>query len=72
MSNRSLVELNHDFCPLSDDAKLLAWAKAMQSYMRGADVRELPRGVVRKHYRHHSDPDPMVGRTTPDAIRLVA
>jgi hypothetical protein len=51
MSNRSLVELNHDYCPPHDDTKLLAWAKAMQSYMRNADVRELPPGVVRKHYR---------------------
>jgi len=70
MSNRSLVELNHDFCPPRDDASLLKWAKAMASYMRSADVRELPHGVVRKHYRHHSDPDPMSGRTTPDRVQV--
>lgn len=58
MSNRSLVELNHDYCP-SDDAECLALGQALQAYMRAADPDELPVGVVRKHYRHHSEPCPI-------------
>lgn len=56
MSNRSLLEFNHDYCP-ANDAECLALGKAMQSYMRAADGRELPPGVRRYDYRHHSDPD---------------
>lgn len=59
MSNRSLVELDHDYCLPDDDAKLLAWARAMRTYMRAADPDQLPDGVVRKHYRHNSDPCPI-------------
>lgn len=68
MSNRTLIELNHDYCP-RDEAEALALGLALQRYMRGADTAELPLGVLRKHYRHHSDPDPMAGRTTPGSVR---
>jgi hypothetical protein len=68
MSNRSLIEFNHDHCPRNDE-ECLSLGKALRSYMRGADTSELPPGVVRKHYRHHSDPDPMAGRETPDRVR---
>lgn len=71
MSNRSLIEINHDYCP-RDDAACLELGRALQAYMRAADVRELPAGVVRKHYRHHSEPDPMKGKITPDGVRLTA
>jgi hypothetical protein len=56
VSNRSVLEFNHDHCP-TNDAECLALGRAMQAYMRGADVRELPPGVRRYDYRHHSDPD---------------
>lgn len=60
MSNRSLVELNHDYCPpYGDDAALLRWARSMAAYMGSADPDDLPAGVTRKHYRHHSEPCPM-------------
>ena len=59
MSNRTLVELNHDYCPR--DAELEAWAKQMQVFMRSGDKDELPRGVTWKHSRHHSEPDPTAG-----------
>ncbi len=60
MSNRTLVELNHDYCPsYNDEVALLKWAKAMVLYMHGADPEQLPRGVMFKHYRHHSDPCPL-------------
>lgn len=59
MSSRTLVELNHDYCPRGA-GELIRWAKAMQAYMRAADPKELPPGVTFKHYRHHSEPDPML------------
>lgn len=57
MSNRTLIELNHDFCP--NDAILLEWAKSMQTYMRSGDPADLPEGVTFKHMRHHSQPCPL-------------
>jgi hypothetical protein len=63
MRNRTLVELNHDYCP--GDLRLLEWAIAMQSYMRSADPRELPKGVTFKHMRHHSEPCPLEKGKTP-------
>lgn len=71
MSNRSLIEFNHDHCP-RDDAACLALGRALQSYMRAADTRELPAGVTRKHYRHHSSPDPLAGRETPANVKGAA
>jgi hypothetical protein len=58
MSNRSLLEFNHDHCPRNDD-DCLKLGRALRDYMRAADTRELPCGVIRKHYRHHSDPCPV-------------
>ncbi len=58
MSNRTVVELNHDFCPTDD--QLLNWANKMRSYMHSGDKKELPNGVTFDHIRHHSDPDPML------------
>lgn len=55
MSYRTLVELNHDYCPT--EAKLLEWAKAMVAYMRSGFPAELPKGVTWKDMRHHSDPE---------------
>ena len=55
MSYRTLVELNHDYCPT--DEKLLEWAKAMVLYMRSGDQKLLPKGVTWKDMRHHSDPE---------------
>lgn len=60
MSNRTLVELNHDFCPHGLET-MCKWALAMAMYMRAGDKNELPPGVTFKHMRHHSDPDPMAG-----------
>lgn len=60
MSNRSLVELNHDFCPNPrDEAAVVRWAMGLIHYMGSADPDDLPRGVTRKHYRHHSEPCPI-------------
>ncbi len=66
MSNRTLVELKHDFCPnYQNDEAMLNWAHAMASYMRGGEKRWLPPGVTFKHRRHHSEPDPMSGHGDP-------
>lgn len=65
MSNRTLVELNHDYCRSGDDVSLLAWARQMHDYMRSGRKAELPPGVTFKHMRHHSDPDPMAGKGDP-------
>ena len=61
MSNRTLVELNHDYCPRDTDEDLIKWAKAMRLYMGSGRKEHLPRGVTFKQTRHHSDPDPMQG-----------
>lgn len=60
MSYRTLVGLNHDYCPT--DEKLLEWAKAMVLYMRSGDQTALPSGVTWKDMRHHSDPELLVKR----------
>jgi hypothetical protein len=63
VSNRTLVELNHDMGPLyGDKERLLAWATKMAAYVRTGDKRLLPPGVTFKHIRHHSEADPMEGR----------
>lgn len=66
MSYRTLVELNHDYCPsLLDDAAVLKWGRQMAMYMAAAHKDDLPRGVTFKHLRHHSEPDPMKGNGDP-------
>lgn len=67
MSNRSLLEFNHDYCP-RNDAECLRLGRALRAYMRSAQTEDLPSGVDRKHYRHHSSPDPMEGRETPHRV----
>jgi hypothetical protein len=62
MSNRSLVEINHDYPLARDDAETLRWANQILRYIGSGDPRDLPQGMTLKHYRHHSDPDPMEGR----------
>lgn len=64
MSNRTLIEINHDYCPSSDKAEA-ALGEALANYMRCADKILLPPGVTFKHIRHHSEPDPMDGHGDP-------
>lgn len=60
MSNRTLVELNHDFCPNPNgDKQMLLWAIAMVNYMHSGDKSCLPAGVEFKNMRHHSEPCPL-------------
>lgn len=71
MSNRTLVELNHDFCPGRSTQALAEWGAKMAAYMRAADRTELPYGVTFKHIRHHSDPDPATRLAFADAAEVV-
>lgn len=60
MSNRTLVELNHDFPPSRESyVRKQEWVEAMTDYMTSGDRHYLPEGVTFKHSRHHSEPDPM-------------
>lgn len=59
MSNRTIVELNHDYCPRDDARELIKWALQMRYYMGNAEPAYLPNGVTFFHYRHHSEPCPL-------------
>jgi hypothetical protein len=70
MSNRSLVELNHDFGPGEDDAD---WARSIRRFLRASDKDELPQGVTFLWQRHHTDPCPVRERPriSSEVIRIV-
>ena len=57
MSNRTMVEINHDYYPSPGDEQ--AWLINMLAYMRSINPRNLPDGVTFFNLRHHSDPCPM-------------
>jgi hypothetical protein len=59
VSNRTLVELNHDYAPPRDDAGLLTWAQAMLNYLSSGDPKALPDGVAFLQCRHHSEGCPV-------------
>lgn len=54
-----MLEFNHDRCPPSDEAKLLAWSRALRDYLRSGDPEDLPDGVTYFGRRHHSDACPL-------------
>ena len=59
MSNRTIVEINHDY-PIGDDARsILMWALRVRMYLGNAEPGLLPDGVRFLHYRHHSEPLPL-------------
>lgn len=58
MSNRSLLEINHDTTPHNDD-EILKWGKAMVQYLSSGDPRRLPNGVTWFGMRHHSEDCPL-------------
>lgn len=58
MSNRSLLEFNHDQVPRTAQG-LLEWAEMLQIYLTSGDKDFLPNGVEFKHMRHHSEPCPV-------------
>ncbi|MCY4044630.1 MAG: hypothetical protein OXE99_06090 [Cellvibrionales bacterium] len=58
MSNRSMLEINHDHV-LRNDEELLKWAKSMQHYLSSGDPKLLPKGVTWFGMRHHSSECPL-------------
>jgi len=57
MSNRTMIEINHDYPPDRRDA--IAWVDKMLAFYASGDPRELPDGVTFFGTRHHSDPCPL-------------
>lgn len=60
MSNRSLLEFNHDLGPRYGwpDDKLIRYASLIALYLGSGDKADLPDGVTFVQMRHHSDPAP--------------
>lgn len=56
MSNRTLIELNHDYCPQTESAALI-FGRGMADFMRSGNTDCLPTGVRFIKSRHHSDPE---------------
>jgi hypothetical protein len=54
MSIRTLIELNHDYCPQTP-TDIVAFADSIAAYMSSGDKSLLPKGVTFKWSRHHSD-----------------
>lgn len=59
MSNRSLLEINHDFGPRTDD-ECRVFGRMIRTYLGSGDPKDLPRCVTWKHTRHHSEPEPSI------------
>jgi hypothetical protein len=55
MSFRTVVELNHDYCPREEE--MLAWAEKIVNYLRSGDPGLLPVGIRFMAVRHHSAPE---------------
>ena len=58
MSNRSMLEINHDFWPSGKDAEE-KWLKSMLQYLASGNPEMLPPGVTWFGMRHHSSECPM-------------
>jgi hypothetical protein len=58
MSNRSMLEINHDYTP-ANDCELMEWARSFRMYLSSGDPSVLPRGVTWFGQRHHTEPCPM-------------
>ena len=59
MSNRSMLEFNHDFHIGETDQEILEWARKMKYYLSSGDTELLPRGVTWFGMRHHTTACPM-------------
>lgn len=55
MSQRSMVEINHDFANFKDSE----WVRQFEIYIGSGSPKDLPRGVTYFYRRHHSDDCPM-------------
>lgn len=57
MSNRTMLEFNHDFSPRKEE--LEKWATQLKMYLGSGDPEDLPRGVTWFGMRHHSEDCPL-------------
>lgn len=57
MSNRSMLEFNHDYYPRRQEET--AFCQAILNYLRSGSPRDLPRGVTWFGMRHHSEDCPL-------------
>lgn len=57
MSQRSMLEFNHDHSPSNEEFD--AWALALRRYLRSGDPKLLPYGVTFFRRRHHSEACPL-------------
>lgn len=58
MSNRSMIEFNHDYAPNNEDTRN-AWLAGMLAYFRSGDPIHLPPGATWFGMRHHTDAYPL-------------
>ena len=58
MSNRTMLEINHDTTPYTDEQKK-QWVEEMCGYLSSGDPYYLPNGVTWFGMRHHSDKCPL-------------
>ena len=55
MGNRSILEINHDLTPYTDEEKL-KWTRSMIDYLSSGNPKYLPEGVTWFGMRHHLKP----------------
>lgn len=58
VSNRSMIEINHDECPYSVEERTM-FLRGIVDFIRSGDPEDLPRGLTWFGTRHHSDPCPL-------------
>lgn len=60
MSNRTLLEFNHDYAPAmysnEGGEPIEEWARKISLYLRSGNPEHLPTGVTFVRMRHHSEP----------------
>lgn len=58
MSNRSMLEFNHDLTPRDSEAQQ-RWAEQLVQYLTSGNRELLPYGVTYFNIRHHSEDCPL-------------
>jgi|HubBroStandDraft_4_1064222.scaffolds.fasta_scaffold00045_83 hypothetical protein len=55
MSQRSMVEINHDIAEFDNPN----WTRQFGTYIKSGSPADLPQGVTYFYRRHHADPCPL-------------
>lgn len=58
MSNRSMLEFNHDYTPNTLDARI-KFANNLCNYLASGNPSDLPEGVAYFGMRHHTEKCPL-------------